>query len=446
MVVLKRLDLRGRAALADYIETLARPPVVDAAEELERPAGGLAVPDSAAVRALLEAVRTGGDEAVAELTERFDNVCVAAPRAEPGATKAALSALDGRLRDALALAHRRITAYHRHEAPESFTYEEDGVTVQSKVVPVARAGIYVPGGLAAYPSTVLMTAVPARCAGVEQIALFSPPGADGQVNPLVLAAAEVAEVDEVYAIGGVQAVAAMAYGTETIQPVDVIAGPGNAWVCAAQREVATSGVVKVVTAHAGPSEIALVVDDTCPPAYAAVDLVLQAEHGPDGRAWLITFDEVTAEAVVDAVEATLARSERADLTRRTLAEAGFVVLVDDGAAAIEVANAFAPEHLQLMCADADALVPLVRNAGAVFVGHHSPASVGDYVAGPSHVLPTGAGARFAGALGVEAFTKRMATITVGDQPASELVDAVGTLARAEGLWAHAESVAVREWT
>ncbi len=437
--MLKRLDLRGRDHLAEYLSEFVGQPTASAGD------GGPATPDAQQVRELLDAVRTGGDAAVAQLTQRFDNVTVERPRAEPDATAVAWGALDAHLRDALALAHRRIVAYHRHEAPEAFTYDEHGVSVESRLVPVERVGLYVPGGLAAYPSTVLMTAVPARCAGVSEVALFSPPGANGQVNSLVLSAAEVAGVDEVYAIGGVQAVAAMTYGTETIKPVDVIAGPGNAWVSAAQREVAASGVVGVVTAHAGPSEIALIVDGTCPPDYAAVDLVLQAEHGPDGRAWLITFDEPTAAAVVEAVDATLARSERADVTRRTLADGGYVVLVDDEAAALEVADAFAPEHLQLMCADARALASKVRNAGAVFVGPHSPASVGDYVAGPSHVLPTGRSARFAGALGVEAFTKRVATIEVTDGAAGELIDAVGTLARAEGLCAHAASIEVRQW-
>lgn len=429
--------------LADYLNQLAKQPA--AGDVVAGGAGGSSAPDPERVRELLSAVRTRGDVAVAELTERFDGVRVPQPRAEPTATKRAWEALDERLRDALSLAHRRIAAYHTKEAPEPFSYEADGVSVASQLVAVARVGIYVPGGLAAYPSTVLMTAVPARCAGVDEVALFSPPGADGRVNEHVLAAAEVAGVDEVYAIGGVQAVAAMAYGTETIAPVDIIAGPGNAWVSSAQREVAASGVVGVVTAHAGPSEIALVVDHTCPPAYAAVDLVLQAEHGPDGQAWLITFDEATADAVTEAVEATLARSERADVTRRTLAEGGYVVLVDDRAGAIEVANAFAPEHLQLMCRDADELARGVRNAGAVFIGPHSPASVGDYVAGPSHVLPTGRTARFAGALGVEAFTKRMATIKLTGETSSQLTDAVDALACAEGLWAHAESIAVREW-
>jgi len=307
---------------------------------------------------------------------------------------------------------------------------------------VDRAGCYVPGGRASYPSTLLMTAVPALVAGVPEVVVCVPPDPDtGQVAPVTLAAAAVAGVTEVYAVGGAQAVAAMAYGTESVAPVDVICGPGNRYVALAKQEVA--GAVGVAAAFAGPSEVVVVADASVPPDFAAVDVILQAEHGPDGLAWLITWDDSVADAVSDSVARLTDAAPRKDDIAATLAEGGYAVLVEGPEQAMAVANRIAPEHLELLVEDPEALVPLVRNAGAVFLGPWSPASVGDYLAGPSHVLPTYGSARFSSALTVDDFVKHHHVVRL-DGPAFDAVAAsTQALAEAEGLDAHAESVRLR---
>ncbi len=394
------------------------------------------------VRLILDEVRTRGDAAVRELTERFDGVDIADHRVDPADIAAAAERLDPALLDALRVAHDRVLEFHRHEAADVHEIDAHGIAIRSIPQPVDRAGVYVPGGLAAYPSTVLMTVLPARAAGVDDIVLCTPPTPDGTITDVVLAAAHVCGVTEVHAVGGVQAVGAMAFGTDTLAPVDVIAGPGNIWVATAKQEVA--GHVGIASAFAGPSEIVVVADDTVPATSAAVDVVLQAEHGPGGRAWLVTWDEAVADAVDAAVAAIVERSPRRDETMATLEADGWVCIVDGPAAAIEVANGVAPEHLQLMCAEANELANDVRHAGAVFLGPWGPASIGDYVAGPSHVLPTAGTARFSGALTVDDFQKRMHVVEVSKQGFDEVRDAVAALATAEGLWAHAASVSERE--
>ena len=304
-----------------------------------------------------------------------------------------------------------------------------------------RAGCYVPGGRAAYPSTLIMTAVPARVAGVAEIAVCVPPGPDGRVADVTLAAAAAAGVTEVHPVGGAQAVAALAYGTESIPPVDVIAGPGNAYVALAQREVA--GVVGVPAAFAGPSEVVVVADATADATFAAADVILQAEHGPDGLAWLVTWDIATADAVEAEVERLAARADRRAEIEATLRRSGHSVLCSGAEQALEVVNEIAPEHLELIVADPEALVPLVRNAGAVFCGPWAPASLGDYAAGPNHVLPTDGTARFAGALGVRDFLKSMHIVSTDRSGLQRLAPHVIALAEAEGLTAHAESVRLR---
>ena len=398
-----------------------------------------------AVRRLIAQVRDGGDAAVRELTARFDGVDIAEPLVPVSELSAAWEGLPPGLRTAMETAHRRVLEFHRAEAAAGHVYERDGVTVRSVSQPVDRAGIYVPGGLAAYPSTVLMTVLVARAAGVADIVLCSPPGSDGSLAAPVLAAAHLCGVTEVHRVGGVQAVAALAYGTETIRPADVVAGPGNAWVATAKQLVA--GDVGVASAFAGPSEIVVIADATCPPAAAATDVVLQAEHGPGGRAWLVTWDDGCADAVCDAIGQIVDLSPRRDETLATLEADGFVCLVDGPSQAAEVANLVAPEHLQLMCEGAEELVGGIRHAGAVFLGPWAPASVGDYVAGPSHVLPTAGTARFAGALTTDDFAKRMHIVDVSEAGFDQLAPAVAELAEAEGLWAHAASVSRRkEWS
>jgi histidinol dehydrogenase len=424
--VLRRLDLRG--AGFDLRDRLPRP--TQAAD------GPLA-----AVQEILADVRARGDEAVRDLTERFDGVRLDDLRVPPAELAAALERIPAELRQALEIAAANIRAYHETQVVPEVAHERDGIVVRDLRRPVDRAGLYVPGGRATYPSTVLMTAVPARVAGVPELALCVPPGKDGRVSDEVLAAAAIAGVDEVYAIGGAQAIGAMAYGTESIRPVDVIVGPGNVFVALAKREVA--GVVGIPSSFAGPSEVVVVADGSAPAAFAAVDVVLQAEHGPDGLAWLVTWDEAVADAVTAEVTRIVEASPRRADIEATLDGGGYAVVCEGPEQAMAVANAIAPEHLELMTEDPDALLPLVRHAGAVFCGPWAPASVGDYLAGPNHVLPTNGSARFSEALRVDDFVKHIHVVSLDEAALAKVAPHVVTLAEAEGLAAHADSVRVR---
>ena len=394
-----------------------------------------------AVRAIISAVRERGDEALRELTERFDGAAPASLTVEPDEIAEAASRTPGRVRDALEAAVANVEAYHRHQLLDDVVHNRGGFTVTERHLPVRRAGCYVPGGRAAYPSTLIMTAVPARVAGVTETAVCVPPGPDGRIADVTLAAAAAAGVTEVHPVGGAQAIAALAYGTESIPAVDVIAGPGNVYVALAQREVA--GVVGVPAAFAGPSEVVVMADAGADPAFAAADVILQAEHGPDGLAWLVTCDEATADAVEAEVSRLTAGADRRDEIEATLRNSGHSVLCSSLEQALEVVNEIAPEHLELMVEDPEALVPQVRNAGAVFCGPWAPASVGDYAAGPNHVLPTDGTARFAGALGVRDFLKSMHVVSADRAGLESLAPHVIALAEAEGLTAHAESVRLR---
>ena len=427
--MLSVLDLRGFTG--DLRARLPRPSIASDAPV-------------AAVRAILAAVKERGDAAVRELTERFDGVTLDVLRVPVAELEAARASLAPALRDAIERAAEGIADFQVSERAVESTYDRDGIGVRTIPVPVDRAGCYVPGGRAVYPSTVLMTAIPARVAGVKAIALCVPPDrATGTVPQATLAAAAVAGVDEVYAIGGAQAIAAMAYGTETIAPVDVIVGPGNIYVAIAKRELAGEGLVGIPSAFAGPSEVVVIADDTTPVDSAAIDVIVQAEHGPHGLAWLITWSEAAATAISSAVERLVTRAPRRGDIEATLGEGGYVVLVDGPEQAMAVANAIAPEHLELMCADPEALVPLVRHAGAVFCGPWAPASVGDYIAGPSHVLPTFGSARFGQALTVADFTKMVHVVTLDEAALGKVAPHVAALAEAEGLAAHAASVRIR---
>ena len=420
-----RIDLRGRPSAAVDIP---RPRV---AED----------PPIAAVRDVIAAVRAGGDAAVRELTERFDRAVISELRVEPAACDAALAGLAPALREAMEVARANIEAYHRAQAHEGARFERDGIRVSELRRPVDRAGCYVPGGQAPLLSTVLMTAVPARVAGVPEVVLCSPPRPDGTIAPEVLAAAALAGVDEVYRVGGAQAIAAMAYGTDSIRRVDVIVGPGNVYVSLAKREVA--GVVGVPSSFAGPSEGVVIADETVPAEYAAIDLMVQVEHGPDSVAWLITWDTDVADRVVEVVGKLLESAPRRQVIAANLEANAYVAIVDGPEQALEVANLIAPEHLELMTADPDALVPLVRHAGAVFCGAYAPASVGDYLAGPNHVLPTYGSARWAGALRVDDFVKHIHVVSVDEAALARVAPFVAALAEAEGLPTHAESVRLR---
>ena len=425
-MVLSRLDLRGDGG-----------PV---APRLPRPQAASAGPLDE-VRAIIAAVRERGDAAVAEFTKRFDGAEPAGLTLTPTEIEAAASRTPPEVRDALAAAVANVEAYHRRQLLDDVRHERGGVTVREMHLPVRRAGCYVPGGRAAYPSTLIMTAVPARVAGVDEIAVCVPPGRAGRIADVTLAAAAAAGVAEIHPVGGAQAIAALAYGTESIPAVDVIVGPGNAYVALAQREVA--GVVGVPAAFSGPSEVVVVADADAPATFAAADVILQAEHGPDGLAWLVTWDEATAEAVEAEVARLTAAAERRDEIEATLRNSGYSVLCSTSEQALEVVNEIAPEHLELMVADPEALVPRVRNAGAVFCGPWAPASLGDYAAGPNHVLPTDGTARFAGALGVRDFLKSMHIVSVDRSGLERLAPHVIALAEAEGLTAHADSVRLR---
>jgi histidinol dehydrogenase len=424
--MLTRLDLRKRRG---ELRTL-----------LPRPAlrGELPV---AAVQAIVADVRERGDAAVLECTQRYDRVRLERLRVDQAALDEALAGLPGELRAALEVAHAAVEAFHRSELVPEREFVRDGVRVRELRRPVRRAGCYVPGGRARYPSTVLMTVVPAKVAGVPEVAVCVPPRPDGEVDPVTLAACSVAGADEVYRVGGAQAIAALAYGTESIRPVDVVVGPGNRYVTQAKREVA--GVVGVPGAFAGPSEVVVVADDSTPPGLAAVDLAVQAEHGPDGLAWLVTWSPEAADATDAALAALVEESPRRAELEATLEHGGYAVVVDDPGAAIEVANAIAPEHLELLCAGAEGLLGLVEHAGAVFVGLDAPASVGDYLAGPSHVLPTFGTARFASALSVDDFVRRVHAVSLEAGALDRVGPHVAVLARAEGLPAHAASVELR---
>jgi len=419
---------------------------------------------TAAVREILDAVRSGGDEALAELTRRFDGASPASLRVPPDELETARRQIPEDLLAALEEAGRAVRDFHEAELAAHPGFEHTGhhgVVTRELLLPVSRAGCYVPGGRAPLGSTVLMTAIPARVAGVWEVVVCSPPARTGplsvgesgaarwsdggppRVAPVVLAAAAIAGVDEVYAVGGAQAIGALAYGTATIRPVDVIVGPGNSYVATAQRLVAQEGAVGVPSAFAGPSEVVVVADGTVPAEYAALDLVVQAEHGPDGLSWLVCWSEGVASAVEAAVERLAAESPRGREVTATLSQGGYSVLVDGPAQAMEVCNVVAPEHLELLTTDAASLVPLVRSAGAVFCGRWAPASVGDYLAGPSHVLPTARSARFSSALGTADFRKRVHVVSVDPGAALRVAPSVAAIARAEGLSAHARSVLLR---
>ncbi|NKB48683.1 MAG: histidinol dehydrogenase [Alphaproteobacteria bacterium] len=391
---------------------------------------------------ILAAVREEGDAAVLKFTEQFDRVKLTADEMRVPASEiaAARTSCDKDVLAALTTAHVRISEFHRHQIPADIDYVDDnGVRLGGRWRPVAAAGLYVPGGTAAYPSSVLMNAVPAQVAGVERIVMVVP-APDGVLNPLVLAAADLAGVSEIYRIGGAQAVGALAYGTQTIAAVDKIVGPGNAYVAAAKRQVfGTVGIDMI----AGPSEILIVADGDNDPAWIAADLLSQAEHDRAAQSLLITDDAAFADAVAAAVETHLSTLPRADIARDSWQNYGAIILVPSLDAAIPLIDRIAPEHLELACGDADALADNVRNAGAIFVGAYTPEVIGDYVAGPNHVLPTGRTSRFSSGLSVLDFLKRSSLISCSVEGLRAIGPAAVTLANAEGLQAHALSVKIR---
>jgi len=397
---------------------------------------------NAQVAAILSEVRTRGDAAVIDYTSKFDRVDFTAAelRLSPDQVAAEAGKAEPDAVAALKVAADRIRAFHERQMPrdERFT-DAAGVELGFRWTAIAAAGLYVPGGLAAYPSSVLMNAIPAKVAGVPRI-VMTVPAPDGVLNPLVLAAAQIAGIDEVLRIGGAQAIGALAYGTDTIDAVDTIVGPGNAYVAAAKRQVfGTVGIDMI----AGPSEILVLADGDNDPTWTAADLLSQAEHDTSAQAILITDDEGFADRVAAAVETHLESLPRQDIPRESWDRFGAIIIVPDLGSAVPLVDRIAPEHLEIATADPDALAADVRNAGAIFLGRHTPEAVGDYVAGPNHVLPTARSARYASGLSVLDFVKRTSLIRCTEAALAKIGPAAVTLADAEGLPAHARSIAVR---
>ena len=395
-----------------------------------------------AVAAIIARVRAEGDRALIELTRKFDDVDLrqAGLKVSQGEIEAARGKVDKKTLAALELAHDRILAHHRRQLPKDDLYRDSlGVELGTRWTPVASAGLYVPGGTASYPSSVLMNALPAKVASVPRIVMVVP-ALKGALNPLVLVAAELAGVSEIYRVGGAQAIAALAYGTESIPPVVKIVGPGNAYVATAKRQVFGQVGIDMV---AGPSEVVVIADKDNDPAWIASDLLAQAEHDAAAQAILITDDEEFARAVDAAVETELATLPRAATARASWQDFGAIILVRNLDEAPSLSDRLAPEHLEIATADADALALRVRDAGAIFIGRYTPEVIGDYVAGSNHVLPTSRSARFASGLSVLDFMKRSSTLKLDAESLAALGPAAMALAEAEGLDAHRRSVAIR---
>lgn len=395
-----------------------------------------------AVRAVIADVVARGDAALVDLSKKFDRVDLAAlgVRVSDADIDAAMGQCDAKALDALKLAHARIVAFHERQKPQDQRFTDAlGVDLGWRWSALESVGLYVPGGTASYPSSVLMNCVPAKVAGVPRVAMVVP-APEGRINPLVLAAARVAGVDEIFRVGGAQAVAALAYGTQTIRPVAKIVGPGNAYVAAAKRRVfGTVGIDMI----AGPSEVLVIADRTANPDWIAADLLAQAEHDTAAQAILITDDAALADSVVQAVERQLSTLPRKDIAGASWRDFGCVIMVDALANCIPLVDRIAPEHLEVMCEDAEALSGRVRNAGAIFIGGHTPEAIGDYVGGSNHVLPTARSARFSSGLGVLDFMKRTSILKCSPESLREIGPAAIALGEAEGLGAHARSVAIR---
>ncbi len=396
-----------------------------------------------AVVDILTQVRARGDAALIEYSNRFDRrdcesidqFCLNSEQLQ-----GALESIDSVSREALEKAADRIRDYHSHQLQESWQYQEaDGTVLGQQVTPLERVGIYVPGGKASYPSSVLMNCIPARVAGVSEVIMMVP-APDNELSPIVLAAAAIAGVDQVFTIGGAQAIAALAYGTETVPKVDKIVGPGNIYVATAKRKVFGSVGLDMV---AGPSEILVVCDGQTDPDWIAMDLFSQAEHDEDAQSILIAWDAEYLDAVQQSIEKLLPEMERRDIIAQSLANRGALIQVADADEAVTICNRIAPEHLELSVADPESWLPKIKHAGAIFMGRHTAEALGDYCAGPNHVLPTSATSRFSSPLGVYDFQKRSSLIFCSEQGASDLGRIASVLGRGESLTAHARSAEYR---
>jgi histidinol dehydrogenase len=426
----RRLDVRALGARA-VLRALDRSPAAVDPEVKRR------------VASIVAAVRERGDAALIEFTARYDGVSLTAEElaVSPAECQAALGRLNEATVRSLRYAADRIERFHRACAPQSWSMRDaSGSRLGQEVRALRRVAVYVPGGRAAYPSTVLMTAVPARVAGVREIVLVSPPGRDKSLDPVVLAAGHIAGVTEVYRVGGAQAIAALTYGTDTIRRVDKIVGPGNIYVALAKGQVFGDVGIDMI---AGPSEVVVVADEKAEPTFIAADLLAQAEHDPMARSVLLTPSARLMEDVAVEVERQLERLPRREIARSALDANGALVLTSNLDEAVELTNELAPEHLELFVGDPDALLPRIENAGAVFLGRFTPEVVGDYVAGPNHVLPTAGTARFRSALCTDDFVKRLSVIEYSAEGLREAGPHVAELTRVEGLHGHGEAARVR---
>ena len=397
---------------------------------------------NAVVRNIIDDVRLRGDAALFDYSARFDGVNLATVglRVNDADIDTAVAATDPEVLEALKLAAERIEKHHARQMPKDDLYEDAlGVGLGSRWTAVEAVGLYVPGGTASYPSSVLMNALPAKVAGVPRVVMVVP-ASGGAINPTVLAAARIAGVTEIYRVGGAQGIAALAYGTETIAPVAKIVGPGNAYVAAAKRQVFGQVGIDMI---AGPSEVLIIADGENDPDWIAADLLAQAEHDEGAQSILITDDRAFGEAVEQAVERQLTRLSRSRTAARSWADFGAIILVGDFSAAVPLADRIAAEHLELAVAEPDALINRIRNAGAIFVGRHTPEVIGDYVGGSNHVLPTARSARFSSGLSVLDYVKRTSILRLGPDQLAALAPAAITLANSEGLDAHARSVSIR---
>ena len=390
---------------------------------------------------IIATVKRDGDRALLAYTEKFDKARLEALAVTPAERAEAMAAVDPAFLTVLRRAADNIRAYHAKQLREGYAIKEaDGTVVGQRVIPIDRAGLYVPGGTAAYPSTVLMDSIPAKIAGCKEVVMVTPPLPDGRVNPVILAAAEIAGIDRIFKVGGAQAIAALAFGTESIPRVDKIVGPGNAFVAEAKKQVFGSVSIDMI---AGPSEILVVADNTANPVHVAADLLSQAEHDKLASAVLITDSKVLAEAVSAELEKQIPLLSRAEIARASIDNNGKIIVVENLDTAIDVSNELAPEHLELVVADPFRYLEQVRHAGSVFMGHYCPEALGDYLAGPNHTLPTSGTARFFSPLSVDDFVKKMQYTYYTKEAFKGVARDVAYFAAKEGLTAHAKSATVR---
>lgn len=390
---------------------------------------------------IIESVKANGDKALYEYCEKFDKATLTSLQVTPQEIEEAVAAVEPRFLEILKKAAANIRKFHEKQVRNSFIInDENGVVIGQKIIPVDRAGLYVPGGTAAYPSTVLMDSIPAKIAGCREVVMVTPPGADGKINPVILAAASVAGVDKIFKVGGAQAIAALAYGTESVPKVDKIVGPGNAFVAEAKKQVFGKVSIDMI---AGPSEILVVADGASDPRFVAADLLSQAEHDKLASAVLVTDSEALAVAVQAELENQIPQLTRAEIARVSIDNNGKIIVADTLQAAIEIANEIAPEHLELCVDNPFDYLDQIRHAGSIFMGRHCPEALGDYFAGPNHTLPTSGTARFSSPLSVDDFVKKTQYTYYTREALASVADDVAYFAKAEGLTAHAKSAVIR---